>query len=61
MRLVPAFIIIAILLSSCDVFVDRASFAALREKENRVFVMKKDVEIEGKLLKRGEEVRIIIA
>ena len=47
-------------LASCDVFVQKESVDALKAYEKKYYVLKKDIDIEGKKLKKGEEVRIVI-
>lgn len=61
-RIIAAIAIAACLLFvlACDVFVPGKDLDTLREKESRVYVLKSDLEIDGKKLKKGEEVRIKI-
>ncbi len=47
-------------LASCDVFVHKESVDALKAYEKKYYVLKKDIDIEGKKLKKGEEVRIVV-
>lgn len=49
-----------LLVPACDVFVPGKDLGALRERENRIYVLKNDMEIDGKRMKKGEEIRIKI-
>lgn len=49
-----------LLFVSCDVFVNGAGVEALKAYEKKVYVMKKDIDLEGKKLKKGEQVRIVV-
>ncbi len=46
--------------ASCDVFVQKGNVDALKAYEKKIYVMKKDIDIEGKKLKKGDDVRIVI-
>jgi type II secretion system-associated lipoprotein len=45
---------------ACDVFVPGAEVKALGEREKKIYVMKSDLEVGGKKLKKGEEIRLKI-
>lgn len=45
---------------ACDIFVNKADIDLLKEKEKKIYFLKKDIDIEGKKLKKGEPVRIVI-
>jgi type II secretion system-associated lipoprotein len=47
--------------ASCDVFVDGKSVDVLKAYEKKSYVLKKDIDIEGKKLKKGDEVRIVVS
>ena len=53
----PAFLFI---ITACDIFVNKADIDLLKEKEKKIYFLKKDIDIEGKKLKKGEPVRIVI-
>lgn len=46
--------------TACDVFVPAGELDALRARESKVYVLKNDLEVEGKKLAKGEDVRIRI-
>jgi len=46
--------------ASCDGFIDGKSADALKDYEKKYYVLKKDIDVEGKKLKKGEEVRIVV-
>ena len=46
--------------ASCDVFVDGKGVDAIKAYEKKYYILKKDIDIEGKKLKKGEEVRIVV-
>ncbi len=47
-------------LASCDSFIDKDLLAAMKAYEKDVYVLLKDIDVEGKKLKKGEEIRIIV-
>jgi len=49
-----------LLLTACDEFIGRSDADLLREMEKNTYVLRKDVDIEGKKLSRGERVKIVI-
>lgn len=53
----PAFLFMMV---ACDIFVNKADIDLLKEKEKKIYFLKKDIDIEGKKLKKGEPVRIVI-
>jgi type II secretion system-associated lipoprotein len=55
-----AVVALTVSLTACDVFVKKTDLDAVREMEKSVYVMKKDIEIEARKLKKGDEVRIKI-
>ncbi len=59
-RIIAAIAASLLIVPACDVFVPGNDMSALRERENRLYVMKNDLEIDGKKLKKGEDVRIKI-
>jgi type II secretion system-associated lipoprotein len=59
-RIIAAIAASLLLVPACDVFVPGKDLSTLREKENRIYVLKNDLEIDGKKLKKGEDVRIKI-
>lgn len=59
-RLIVPAIAGLLLFASCDVFVNGAGVDALKANEKKIYVMKKDMDVEGKKLKKGEEVRLVI-
>jgi type II secretion system-associated lipoprotein len=48
------------LFAGCDIFLKRAELDVLKQKENRVYALRKDIDIDGKKLRKGEDVRIVI-
>ena len=48
-------------LLACSVLMTRSEEALLREKEKNIYILKKDIDINDKKLKKGGEVRIVIA
>jgi type II secretion system-associated lipoprotein len=50
----------ALFVTACDVFIPRTDVDTLKAYEKKVFVMKKDLELEGKKLKKGDDVRLIV-
>ena len=53
----PAFLF---MMAACDVFINKAEIDLIKEKEKKIYILKKDIDIEGKKLKKGESVRIVI-
>jgi type II secretion system-associated lipoprotein len=53
----PAFLF---MMAACDLFVNKADIDLLKEKEKKIYILKKDIDIEGKKLKKGDPVRIVI-
>lgn len=51
----------AILLTACDVFLKRAELDTLKKKEGKVYTLRKDIEIDGRKLRKGEDVRLIVS
>ena len=61
-RLLIPFIAGLFLCLSCDsFFIEKSSVDALKANEKKVYVLKKDIDVEGKKLKKGEEVRIVVS
>jgi len=56
--MLPVFFLLS--LFSCASFITKPEEKLLMEKENNVYILKKDIDIESKKLKKGDEVRIII-
>lgn len=54
---VPAFLF---MMTACDVFVHKAEIDLLKEKEKKIYILKKDIDIDNKKLKKGDSVRIVI-
>ena len=50
-----------LLAAACDVFIDKGHVGPLKEREQGVYIMKQDVEVDGRLLKKGEEVRLLLS
>ncbi len=47
---------------SCDsFFIEKSGVDALKAYEKKVYILKKDIDVEGKKLKKGEEVRIVVS
>jgi type II secretion system-associated lipoprotein len=46
--------------TACDVFMHKADIDLLKEKEKKIYILKKDIDIEGKKLKKGDPVKIVI-
>lgn len=46
---------------ACDVFLKRADLDVLKQKEEKVYTLRKDIEIDGRKLRKGEDVRIIFS
>jgi type II secretion system-associated lipoprotein len=59
-RLVAAIAASLILVPACDVFVPGKDIKALDEREKKIYVLKSELEVGGKKLKKGDEVRIKI-
>lgn len=54
-------VLMAVLLSTaCDVFIEKNYVDFLKQKEKGVYLMKKDVEADGKFLKKGAAVRLLV-
>ena len=54
-------IIFLILLAACASFINKSEITQLKEKEGFTYILKKDIDIEGTKLKKGDEIKIIIA
>ncbi len=48
-------------LCACTSFVTKPEETILKEKEKNVYILKKDIDLETKKLKKGEAVRILVA
>jgi len=59
-RLIAPAIAALFFFASCDAFIDGKSVDALKDYEKQYYVLKKDIDVEGKKLKKGEEVRIVV-
>jgi type II secretion system-associated lipoprotein len=59
-RLCAAIVASLVFVPACDVFVPGKEIKALEEREKKIYVMKSDLEVGGKKLKKGEEVRLKI-
>ncbi len=53
-------LVAALLATACDVFIEKNYVDFLKQKEKGVYLMKKDVEADGKLLKKGTAVRLLV-
>jgi len=56
--MLPVFFLLPLL--ACASFITKPEEMLLKEKENNVYILKKDLDFESKKLKKGDEVRIII-
>jgi type II secretion system-associated lipoprotein len=59
-RFVAALPVFVFMITACDIFIKKAEIDVLKEKEKKIYILKKDIDIEGKKLKKGEPVRIVI-
>jgi type II secretion system-associated lipoprotein len=48
-------------LCACTSFITKPEETLLKEKEKNVYILKKDIDLETKKLKKGDAVRILIA
>ncbi len=53
-------LVAALFATACDVFIEKNYVDFLKQKEKGVYLMKKDVEADGKLLKKGAAVRLLV-
>ncbi|MBP7738306.1 MAG: type II secretion system-associated lipoprotein [Spirochaetes bacterium] len=61
-RLFMPFMAVLFVFVSCDsFFIEKGSVDALKAYEKKVYVLRKDMDVEGKKLKKGEEVRIVVS
>jgi type II secretion system-associated lipoprotein len=58
--ILTSLIVLTVMLTACDVFVSKADADLLKEKEKKTYILKKDIDIDGKKLKKGDEVKIVI-
>jgi type II secretion system-associated lipoprotein len=47
-------------MTACDVFVTHDEIDFMKGLQNKVYILKKDFDVEGKKLKRGEDIKIVI-
>ena len=59
-RIITALPVFLFMFAACDIFVNKADIDLLKEMEKRVYILKKDIDIEGKKLKKGDPVKIVI-
>jgi len=59
-KIITAIPVFLFMITACDVFVHKADIDLLKEKEKKVYILKKDIDIEGKKLKKGDSVKIFI-
>lgn len=59
-KIIAALPVFLFIITACDVFVHKADIDILKEKEKKIYVLKKDIDIEGKKLKKGDSVKIVI-
>jgi type II secretion system-associated lipoprotein len=57
-RLYAAVLASLLFIPACDVFVPGKEMKALEEREKKIYVLKSDLDVGGKKLKKGDEVRI---
>jgi type II secretion system-associated lipoprotein len=55
------FLILLFPLLACSSFITKSEESLLKERENNVYVLKKDMESENKKLKKGDVVKIIVS
>jgi type II secretion system-associated lipoprotein len=53
-------IMLTVMLTACDEFISKADADLLKEKEKKIYTLKKDIDIDGKKLKKGDAVKIVI-
>lgn len=59
-RIVVALLACLHLLTACDVFIEKKNADALKEYEKKIYALKKDVDVEGRKLKKGDDVKIVV-
>jgi type II secretion system-associated lipoprotein len=59
-KIIKALPVFLFMIMACDVFVNKADVDLLKEMEKKVYILKKDIDIEGKKLKKGDSVKIVI-
>lgn len=50
----------AVMLTACDEFISKSDADLLKEKEKKTYIIKKEIDIDGRKLARGERVKIVI-
>ncbi len=58
--ILASMVALTVVLTACDVFVSKSDADRLKEKEKYTYTLKKDIDIDGKKLGRGERVKIVI-
>jgi type II secretion system-associated lipoprotein len=60
-KTVSAILAAAFLATACDVFIVKNDIEQLKELEKGTYILKKDFNVDGKILKKGETVKLKIS
>ncbi len=59
--LIPVMAVLFVCVSCDSFFIEKGGVEALKAYENKVYVLKKDIDVGGKKLKKGEDIRIVVS